>query len=260
MNYETIKFNIIENILEVVLNRPEKRNALNNVLIEELTEVFQRFSKNSDIKAIILTGAGSAFCSGADLEYLDRISKYSLEENKEDSTKLMRLYSTIYETKKPTIAMVNGPAIAGGCGLATVCDFIIASKENAKFGYPEVKIGFIPAIVMVFLIKRIGEGLTKELVLTGKLYDAIEAKSLNLINEYVEHEKLRDYTFEFAQKLTSDNSSLAIGLCKDMIINFGNLNFKQALEYASNMNAVARMTEDCKKGIRAFLEKQKIKW
>lgn len=260
MNYETIKFNIIENIGEIVLNRPEKRNALNNVLIRELTEVFQYCNKNSEIKAIILTGAGSAFCSGADLEYLDKISKYSLEENKEDSNKLLRLFSTIYEIKKPTIAMVNGPALAGGCGLATVCDFIIASKENAKFGYPEVKIGFIPAIVMVFLIKRIGEGLTKELVITGKLIDAIEAKSINLINEYIEHEKLVEHTYEFVKKLISENSHIAIGLCKDMIINFGNLYYKQAMEYAANMNAVARMTEDCKKGIRAFLDKQKIKW
>lgn len=260
MNYEAIKFNIIENFGEIILNRPEKRNALNNVLIRELTEVFLFCSKNAEIKAVILTGAGSAFCSGADLEYLDKISKYSLEENKEDSNKLMRMYSTIYEIKKPTIAMVNGPALAGGCGLATVCDFIIASKEHAKFGYPEVKIGFIPAIVMVFLIKRIGEGLTKELVLTGKLIDACEAKSMNLINEYVEHDRLTDYTYDFAKKLTSENSGLAIGLSKDMIINFGNLYFKQALEYAANMNAIARMTEDCKKGVKAFLEKQKIKW
>lgn len=260
MNFGTIKFKETDNIAQIILNRPDKRNALNNVMIKELTEAFQYCSKNIDIKAIIITGEGSAFCSGADLEYLDKISKFSLEENKEDSQKLLRMYNIIYEIKKPTIAMVNGPALAGGCGLATVCDFIIASKEHAKFGYPEVRIGFLPAIVMVFLIKRIGEGLTKDLVLTGKIIDAQEAKTINLINEFIEHEKLSEHTFDFAKKLTTENSNLAIGLCKDMIINFGNLYFKQALEYAANMNAVARMTEDCKKGIKAFLEKQKVKW
>ncbi|RCK76704.1 MAG: Enoyl-CoA hydratase [Ignavibacteriae bacterium] len=260
MNYASIKLKIKDTIAEIVLNRPEKKNALNDILIKELTDVFLYCSKNQNIRVIILTGEGDAFCSGADLEYLQNISNFSLEENKEDSNKLLRLYSVIYETKKPTIAMVNGPALAGGCGLATVCDFILASKEFSKFGYPEVKIGFIPAIVMVFLIKRVGEGITKDLVLTGKIINATEAKSINLINDCVEHDKLYDFTYQFAEKLIMGNSPLAMGLCKDMIINFGNLYFKQALEYAANMNAVARMTEDCKKGIKAFLEKQKIKW
>ncbi len=260
MNYLNIKLKIKDPFAEIVLNRPDKKNALNDLLIKELTEAFLYCSKNHNTKVIILTGEGNAFCSGADLEYLQRISNFSLEENREDSNKLLRLYSVIYEIKKPTIAMVNGPALAGGCGLASVCDFIIASKEYAKFGYPEVKIGFIPAIVMIFLIKRVGEGITKELVLSGKIIDASEAKSINLINYCIENEKLYDYTYEFAEKLITENSLLAMGLCKDMIINLGNLYFKQALEYAANMNAVARMTEDCKKGIKAFLEKQKIKW
>lgn len=260
MNFEQIKFSIENSIAWIKLNRPEKRNSLNDSLIIELTNAIIYSNKNSETKAVILTGEGNSFCSGADLEYLQKMSTFSLDQNKEDSKKLMKLYQLIYEIRKPTIAMVNGPALAGGCGLATVCDFIIASKENAKFGYPEVKIGFIPAIVMIFLIKRVGEGRARELILSGKVIDAIYAKEISLINEYIEHEKLIEFTTKFVKELLVNNSINAIGLCKEMISNFGNLDFKRSLEYAANMNAAARMTEDCKKGVKAFLNKEKPRW
>lgn len=260
MNFSTIKFFTEENIGTIILNRPEKRNALNDELIKELTECFVHISKNPNIKACILTGEGEAFCSGADLEFLKKISKYSLEENQEDSRRLLRLYSLIYGLKKPVVAMVNGPALAGGCGLATVCDFIIASKENSKFGYPEVKIGFIPAIVMIFLIKRIGEGKARELVLSGKILSGEEAKNINLITQIVEHVDLQKFTMEFTKELISNNSLTAMGLCKEMFTDVGDMDFQKSLEYAANMNAITRMTDDCKKGVEAFLNKEKIKW
>ena len=249
-----------ENIQIVTLNRPQKKNAINNELIKDLTDVFFQASKNESVKAVILTGAGDTFCSGADLEYLKQISNYSIEENQTDSHNLLRMYLSIYEIRKPVIAMVNGAALAGGCGLATVCDFVIASEQKAKFGYPEVKIGFIPAIVLIFLIKRVGEGRARELVLSGKLINSLEALKIGLINEVVNDNDLENYTYNFTKKLLELNSGVAMGLCKEMFTQYGNYNVKQALEYAANMNAFTRMTPDCRKGINGFLNKEKIKW
>ncbi|MBU2471586.1 MAG: enoyl-CoA hydratase/isomerase family protein, partial [Bacteroidetes bacterium] len=191
---------------------------------------------------------------------LRQISSYSIEENQEDSRRLLRLYQSIYELRKPVVAMVNGPALAGGCGLATVCDFIIASEQEAKFGYPEVKIGFIPAIVLIYLIKRIGEGKARELVLTGKIITAKEALTIGLINNMVNHDDLENYAINFVNELIEINSGTAMGLCKEMFTTFGSMDTKQALEYAANLNAFTRLTPDCKKGINSFLNKEKIKW
>lgn len=260
MNPAQLKISNQNSITIISLNRPQKRNALNDTLVKELTDAIIQYGRNGNTKAIILTGEGDAFCSGADLEYLQKISKYSLEENQEDSRLLMRLYQTIYELRKPVIAMVNGPALAGGCGLATVCDFIIASNENAKFGYPEVKIGFIPAIVMVFLVKRIGEGKARELVISGKVISPDEAKTIGLINNVVASDKLLETTLSFTTELIEHNSGVAMGLCKEIFSTFGQMDTKQALDYAANMNAFTRMTEDCKRGIESFLKKEKINW
>ncbi len=260
MEFSHLTFSIIGNIAKVTLNRPTKKNALNDKLIKELIDIFFHIGKNENIRAVILSGAGDAFCSGADLEYLRQISSYSIEENQEDSRKLMRLYQSIYELRKPVVAMVNGPALAGGCGLATVCDFIIASEQRSKFGYPEVKIGFIPAIVLIYLIKRIGEGKARELILSGKIISAKEALNISLINSVVDHDKLENFTMNFISELIELNSCTAMGLCKEMFTTIGNMDTKQALEYAANINAFTRMTPDCKKGINTFLNKGKIKW
>jgi methylglutaconyl-CoA hydratase len=260
MTYTHIIYNIENHIATISLSRPEKRNALNDLLIQELTDVFTQSNKNSSIKVVTLTGSNTVFCSGADLDYLQKLSLFSLAENQEDSRKLMKLFQTIYEMRKPIVAIVNGPAIAGGCGLATVCDFILASKEHARFGYSEVRIGFVPALVLVFLIRRIGEGRARELVLSGTTIDAMRAYEMGLVTEVVEHNKLSTRAIEFAQRLVEDNSSNSMSLTKEMIATLHNMDFMQALEYAANMNAVARMTEDCKKGIAAFLNKEKIHW
>lgn len=229
-------------------------------MIRELTAAFSAVEKDKEVKVIILAAAGSAFCAGADLEYLQKISAYSFEQNKEDSENLMKLFSLIYTLKKPVIAKVHGPAIAGGCGLATVCDFIIAAKETATFGYSEVRIGFIPAIVMVFLIKRVGEGMARQLVLRGNILDAEQAAKIGLITESIPKGKLDGAVDSLARELLEQNSLASMGSCKEMLSHLQDFNLNDALMYAAQMNALTRMSEDCKKGLSAFLKKEKIQW
>lgn len=260
MGHSHLTYRVENRIAEITLSRPEKRNALNDVLVQELTDVFSQTGKNSSVKVVILTGSEQSFCAGADLEYLQKLSAYSLAENQEDSRKLMKLFQLIYEMRKPVIAMVNGPAIAGGCGLATVCDFIIASREHARFGYSEVKIGFVPALVMVFLVKKLGEGKARELVLSGRVIDAQQANQIGLVTQVVDHRQLNAVTRELAQELAENNSANSMALTKEMLTTIHHMDFVQALDYAANMNAVTRMTDDCRKGITAFLKKEKIQW
>lgn len=260
MPYSHLTYTVDNRVAEINLSRAEKHNALNDILVSELTESFSQANKNSSVKVIILRGSGQSFCAGADLEYLEKLSTYSLTDNQEDSKKLMKLFQLIYEIRKPVIAMVNGPAIAGGCGLATVCDFVFASKEHASFGYSEVKIGFIPALVMVFLVRRIGEGRARDLFLSGRKIDAHEANQIGLATRVIEHNQLEQETKEFARDLIENNSGNSMSLIKEMFATIHNMDFLQALEYAANMNAATRMTDDCKRGIAAFLKKENIQW
>lgn len=244
----------------ITLNRPDKRNALDDVMVGELTTAFTQAGRDQTAKVIILQASGASFCAGADLEYLSRVATFDLDENRNDSSKLAALFRTIYELRKPVIAVVNGAALAGGCGLASVCDFIFASEENASFGYTEVRIGFIPAVVMIFLIKRVGEGRARELILRGNIITAQEAQRLGLVNKAVPAAELQNEVDALSNELISQNSLHAMGLCKEMLSKLHGLNFMDSLDFAANMNAAARMTPDCKAGIAAFLNKEKIQW
>ena len=153
-----IKYSVEKRIGIISLNWPEKQNALDDQMVSELTQAFVQTQRDVDIKSVILRAEGDSFCSGMEHSYLQRISKYDFNQNLQDSTNLMKLFQQIYTLRKPVIALVQGDAIASGCGLATICDFVIAARETAKFGYTETKIGFIPAIVLIFLVRRIGEG------------------------------------------------------------------------------------------------------
>ncbi len=243
----------------VTLNRPEKRNALSHELVAELTEAFAKAEKDEQVKVIILKANGEAFCAGADLAYLQQLQKFSFEENLQDSTYLKELFLKIYTHPKIVIAQVQGHALAGGCGLATVCDFAYA-VPHAKFGYTEVKIGFIPAIVTVFLLRKIGEAKSKELLLGGELISAEQAVQIGLINGLAEPEKLETDVWEMAQKLVEGNSGQSMKLTKQMIAQVQSESLTNALNYAAEMNARARSTEDCKRGIAAFLNKEKLNW
>ena len=253
-----IQYESKERIGYITLNRPEKRNALSYEVVSVLKQAFTQADQDEGAKVIVLRANGKAFCAGADLAYIQQLQNNTYEENVEDSNHLKELFEQIYTMQKVVIAQIQGHAIAGGCGLATVCDFGFTVPE-AKFGYTEVRIGFVPAIVKVFLLRKIGEMKAKELLLTGELIDAEEAKKFQLVNQVVEG-NLESKVEDFAQMLITKNSGQSMGLTKQMIAHVQNLDLNEGLNYAAEMNARARAKEDCKKGIASFLDKKPISW
>lgn len=243
----------------ITLNRPEKRNALSHQLVSELKEAFQKAAYDPKVKVIILKAEGNTFCAGADLAYLQQLQSNTYEENLEDSMSLKELFEMIYTIPKVVIAQVQGHAIAGGCGLATVCDLVYAVPE-AQFGYTEVKIGFVPAIVMVFIVRKIGDAKAREMLLTGQLITSSKAVELGIVNEVVPADKLEQKVMQVAEKLILSNSEQSMGLTKQMMAEVQQMSIVDALQYAAEQNAHARSTSDCKKGIAAFLQKEPIRW
>src|ERR1700741_4995389 len=197
--YSTLLLDYGNERATITLNRPEKRNAINPQMIAELQTALDEIEKKR-VRVVILTGAGPAFCAGMDLDMLQSIAKQSPQENQEDSRRIAKLFRRIWSFPRPLIAAVNGHALAGGCGIATLCDFTLAVPE-AKFGYTEVKIGFLPAIVSVFLTRQVGEKPARNLLLTGRLVEAAEAKELGLINEIVPAENLMKRANELAETI-----------------------------------------------------------
>ena len=260
MNYSTLHYTTENRKAIVTLNRPEKRNALDDIMISELNDVFNSINRDQNIRIVIITGAESTFCAGMDLDYLKKFSQKEQTENLEDARQFMKLLLTINGLKKPVIAMVNGPALGGGCGIVAACDFIFASKEKAKLGVPEVRLGFLPAIILVYLIKRMGEGAAREFVLRGDILDASQAKDKGLVTEVVEDKSLRATVNAFADQFASTTSASSISLTKELFSRFNELEYKDALEYAANLNALTRKTDDFKKGIESFLKKEKLQW
>jgi methylglutaconyl-CoA hydratase len=254
-----ILLNIENRIATLTLNRPEKRNALNDEMASMLLNHLDSLRDNNDCKVLIIKAKGEAFCAGADLSYLQKLQNNSYEENLADSTSLMQMFKALYEFPKVTIAQVEGPAFAGGCGLAGLCDFCIASP-GAQFAYTEVKIGFIPAIVSVFLSPKIGENLAKQMLLTGDVYTALEAKEMRLVNKIVESSSIDKEVLEFALKLVKTVSSESIALTKTLLNNIKGHALDEQLQMAAEANAQARASNDCKKGISAFLNKEKLSW
>jgi methylglutaconyl-CoA hydratase len=254
-----VKYQIRERIAYITLSRPEKRNALNAEIVSRLKTAFKKAEEDSAVKVVVLKADGDVFCAGADLEYLQQLQGNSLEENRKDSDQLAELFKIIYSLKKVVIAQINGHAIAGGCGLAAVCDISFAVPE-AHFAYTEVKIGFIPAIVMVFLLRKIGEGRSREMLLSGNLINGQTAKEYGLINFITDKHKLEEEVYQYASKLCTENSGQSMELTKNMMSVIQEKNMDDALKFAAEMNAEGRGTEDCKKGINAFLNKEKIKW
>lgn len=254
-----IHWEVRDRIGYITLNRPEKRNALNQEVVSELKKAFELANQDVNCKVVILQSSSEAFCAGADLQYLQSLQTNTRDENVADSKHLMELFHTIYTFPKLVISKVNGPAIAGGCGLATVADFCFASN-SASFGYTEVRIGFVPAIVMVFLLRKIGEGKAKEILLTGEVFSADRAKTLGLINTVVPTEELDAFTEDFARNVIRKSSGQSIAVIKKMVGDIPEMTLTDALTYAAESNAKMREKADCQKGIKAFLNKEKVSW
>lgn len=254
-----VEYEVRDRIGFITLNRPEKRNALNEDLIRSLGLAFDKAAVDNTVKVVVLKANGEAFCSGADLAYIQQMQDFSFDDNLADSTRLKDLFLKIYTLNKVVIAQVEGHAIAGGCGLATVCDYVFSIPE-AKFGYTEVKIGFIPAIVMVFLIRKIGDQRARQLLLSGNLVGATEASELGLITKVSTKGTIAADVNELATKLIKSNSTEAMTTTKRMLADVQSLPLDEALNYAARMNADARGTDDCKKGIAGFLNKQMPEW
>jgi methylglutaconyl-CoA hydratase len=256
---DLVKYRVGNRVAYITLNRPDKRNALNPELVMSLITAFARANQDQDVKVIVLNAIGDVFSAGADLAYLQQLQSNTYHENVADSAALKDLFYTIYTSPKAVIAQVEGHAIAGGCGLASVCD-IVFSVPEAKFGYSEVKIGFIPALVACFLVRKTGEARTKELLLSGELIDASTASTYGLINFICNKESIQDSVDNYAAKLVSGTSGQSISLTKQLINLAQNMTLEESLDEAVNLNATARATADCKRGIAAFLNKEKVIW
>jgi methylglutaconyl-CoA hydratase len=250
---------VSDRIGHIKLNNPEKRNAMSPALISGLKEAFLSMESNEDVKVVLLSASGKAFCAGADLAYLQQMQGFTYEENLEDSRSLKELFELIYNFPKVVIAAVQGHALAGGCGLVTVCDFAFSAPE-ALFGYTEVAIGFVPALVSVFLLEQIGGAKTQELLLSGELITSSKAAELGLITEVIQTEELEKTAFNFAQKLIVKNSSSSMTETKMLLRGLTKETRTKALDFAAELNAKVRANPDCKQGIAAFLSKSKPVW
>jgi methylglutaconyl-CoA hydratase len=242
-----------DSIVSITLNRPEKRNALNDELINLLKENLKKADKDENLHAIIIKGAGKDFCSGADLSALQKIAESDVLENLWDAENLLELFALIRKVKIPVIAAVHGRALAGGCGLATACDIVLASK-SAKFGYPEVKIGFVPAMVMAILRRNLSEKRSFELATQGFEFSSEEAEKYGLINRVFADETYEEDVKNYVSVYQKVSRS-AVVLSKKLLYQMDGMNFETALEVGAEINAIARLTEDCQKGIARFLEK-----
>lgn len=254
-----VLYSVSQRIASMSINRPEKRNALNPELVRELTNSFIRASEDDEVKVVVLKANGAVFSAGADLAYLQQLQLNTYEENLADSENLKRLFTTIYYLPKIVIAQVEGHAIAGGCGLATVCDITFAVPE-ANFGYTEVKLGFVPAIVSCFLLRKTSETIAKRILLTGSLFSAEEALNYGLITFVTNKEEISHKVIDFALNLCNEASANSLMVTKQLIGQTTNPELEKSLSLAVQINARVRDTEDFKKGVASFLNKEKIEW
>lgn len=241
------------------MDRPEKRNALNAALVTELKAELSDIADATDVRVIILTGNGSSFSAGADLSSLKTLRSAGPLENERDSRHLAELFRQIYLHPKPIIARVNGHAIGGGCGLAAVCDFSFVS-EDAKLGFSEVRIGFVPAIVMVFVRRKLGEAAARDLLLRGRLVTAAQASEVGLVSRALPARRLDDEVWDLAHELATETSGSAVALTKRMMAQLPGMGLEEGLDYAIQMNAFARGTQDCQAGIDAFFNDEDPPW
>ena len=257
MEFSTIQVRHEFSIATLTLHRPERRNAISYQLIDELLKALDEIEK-SDSRILVLTGAGKIFCAGMDLEELKLLAGKTHEQNIEDSGRMAAFFRRIYDFPKPTIAAVNGSAIAGGAGIATMCDFTLAAA-NARFAYSETRIGFIPAIVSTILVWQVGHKVARDLLLSGRQFDANEAHKYGLVSEVTEADELMPRTYELAKRLL-ENSPASLRATKKLINGFITTQLDTQIAHAIEANAQSRETDDFREGIASFLEKRKPQW
>ncbi|MFN2511224.1 MAG: enoyl-CoA hydratase/isomerase family protein [Pyrinomonadaceae bacterium] len=255
MTYESspVLFTIDGSVARLTLNRPTKRNALNERMVTGLKDGLLRARSEEAVRVVVITGAGQDFCSGADLDALRKISEASVSENVKDARSLMELFELIRQVPVPVVAGVRGRALAGGCGLASACDLVLASS-SARFGYPEVKIGFVPAMVLAILKRNVSEKRAFELLTRGAEITSEEAKQIGLVNQVFSDETFDDEVNSYVSVFEKLSKS-AVELTKTLLYQTDGMAFAEALETGVDLNVIARMTEDCQKGIARFTKK-----
>ena len=246
-------------VLTLTLDRPEVRNALSAELVGALTEAVEAAGRDESVRVVVLTGTGKAFSAGADLAALQALMTASAEANLADSEHLARLFEAIYASPKPVVAKVQGHAIAGGCGLAAVCDLSLVA-DDATLGFTETRIGFVPAIVSVFVVRKLGEAAARDLLLRGRLLDAAEAARIGLVTRAVPAADLDAETDALCRELATETSASAVALTKRLLADVPSMGLAEGLSYAARLNALARATDDCRAGVAAFLSKTDAPW
>ncbi|HEY6272842.1 MAG TPA: enoyl-CoA hydratase-related protein [Terriglobales bacterium] len=253
MKQDKVIYRVENGIARITLNRPEKRNALSGELVDELKEAIVASAHDDECRVLLISGAGADFCSGADLANLNKTAEANVLDNMSDARNMADVFLMMRTHPRPIIAAVHGRALAGGCGVATACDIILAS-ESAQFGYPEVNIGFVPAMVMAILRRSISEKAALELVVTGEIISAARAQEIGLIHRVYPDVRFQEEVNAYASKLAAKSAS-AVTLSKRLLYNMDSMSFEAALAAGVDTNAIARMTEDCRRGIEKFMKK-----
>jgi methylglutaconyl-CoA hydratase len=258
-DFQTIEIERQGTLATVWLNRPQIHNALNETMTSELLEFFTEVNDMEDVRAVVLGGRGKSFCAGADLNWMRDVASYTYEQNHKESLQLANCFYAIYTCKKPTIAIVHGAAIGGANGLIAACDFAIAD-DNTVFCFSEVKIGIVPAMISPYVIKRVGESNARDLMLTGRKFQGLEAEQVGLINRTFSEGQSDDYLNSLIDLLSTSGPN-AIAQCKNLINDVSNnLSLEQAVEYTANVIAEIRASQEGQEGMAAFLEKRKPNW
>ncbi|MEN3335501.1 MAG: hypothetical protein V7641_4866 [Blastocatellia bacterium] len=252
-DYQKILYAVADGVARITLNRPDKRNALDAEIITEIRRALDEAARDEAARVVLLAGAGKDFCSGADLAALQRISEATVMENVVDARNLAELFIEMRRHARPIVAAVRGRALAGGCGLATACDLVFAA-ESAQFGYPEVNIGFIPAMVMAILRRSVSEKRAFELITLGKIITAPTAASIGMINATFPDDEFAAGVEAAVTQLAAKSAS-AVMLAKNLLYHMDGMTFETALEAGVQLNAITRMTADCKRGVEGFLKK-----
>jgi len=257
--YKNIEFELKDNIGTVWFNRPDKHNAMNDVMISEIIDCFEEINNMDDVRIAIIKGRGKSFCAGADLNYMKGIAEFGYEENYQDSLSLAKCFNVIYTCKKPTIAVVHGAAIGGANGILAACDFVYCNDET-KFAFSEVKLGIAPATISPYVTKRVGEYGSRDLMLTGRRFLGKEAESYRLVNKSLPAEQLDEHVNSIIKILMTSGPD-AMAACKTLIYDISNtLTFDESIDYTAKMIAELRASKEGQEGMASFLEKRKPNW